>query len=78
MFIVVLPSTSPQRNVLNRDNSDTEAGPPGGRSSIHRKADSQLLFQALNFLTVVSSGLMMWKGLCLVTNSESPIVVVLS
>jgi signal peptidase len=26
----------------------------------------------------VSSGLMMWKGLCLVTNSESPIVVVLS
>ncbi|GFZ47655.1 Signal peptidase I [Saitozyma sp. JCM 24511] len=37
-----------------------------------------LLFQALNFLTVVSSGLMMWKGLCLVTNSESPIVVVLS
>jgi signal peptidase len=39
---------------------------------------SQLLFQALNFLTVVSSGLMMWKGLCLITNSESPIVVVLS
>ncbi|WWC86948.1 signal peptidase I [Kwoniella dendrophila CBS 6074] len=37
-----------------------------------------LLFQALNLLTVVSSGLMMWKGLCLVTNSESPIVVVLS
>ncbi|KAK4684507.1 signal peptidase I, partial [Tremellales sp. Uapishka_1] len=37
-----------------------------------------LLFQALNFLSVVASGLMMWKGLCLVTNSESPIVVVLS
>ncbi|WWD21464.1 signal peptidase complex catalytic subunit SEC11 [Kwoniella shandongensis] len=37
-----------------------------------------LLFQALNFLTVVASGLMMWKGLCLFTNSESPIVVVLS
>ncbi|ORY30999.1 hypothetical protein BCR39DRAFT_527567 [Naematelia encephala] len=37
-----------------------------------------LLFQALNFLSVVTSGLMMWKGLCLVTNSESPIVVVLS
>ncbi|WRT64810.1 signal peptidase I [Kwoniella shivajii] len=37
-----------------------------------------LLFQALNLLTVVSSGLMMWKGLCLFTNSESPIVVVLS
>lgn len=32
----------------------------------------------LNFLNVVASGLMMWKALCLVTNSESPIVVVLS
>jgi hypothetical protein len=41
-------------------------------------ANTQLLFQALNFLTVIASGLMMWKGLCLVTNSESPIVVVLS
>ncbi|WVF69976.1 signal peptidase I [Kwoniella sp. CBS 6097] len=37
-----------------------------------------LLFQALNLLTVISSGLMMWKALCLFTNSESPIVVVLS
>ncbi|WVR04600.1 signal peptidase I [Kwoniella sp. DSM 27419] len=37
-----------------------------------------LLFQALGLLTVVSSGLMMWKALCLVTNSASPIVVVLS
>ncbi|WOO83751.1 Signal peptidase complex catalytic subunit SEC11 [Vanrija pseudolonga] len=37
-----------------------------------------LLFQLLNFLNVVASGLMMWKALCLVTNSESPIVVVLS
>lgn len=37
-----------------------------------------MLFQALNLLTVVASGLMMWKGLCLLTNSESPIVVVLS
>ncbi|CAD6580862.1 MAG: Signal peptidase complex catalytic subunit [Tremellales sp. Tagirdzhanova-0007] len=27
---------------------------------------------------IVASGLVMWKGLCLVTNSESPIVVVLS
>lgn len=38
----------------------------------------QLLFQALNFLNVIASGLMMWKALCLFTNSESPIVVVLS
>ena len=28
--------------------------------------------------TVVSSALMLWKGLMLVTNSESPIVVVLT
>ncbi|KAK1921544.1 putative signal peptidase [Papiliotrema laurentii] len=37
-----------------------------------------LLFQVLNLLSMVASGLMMWKALCLVTNSESPIVVVLS
>ncbi|EIW71279.1 hypothetical protein TREMEDRAFT_27690 [Tremella mesenterica DSM 1558] len=40
--------------------------------------DNQLLFQLLNLLSVVTSGLMMWKALCLITNSESPIVVVLS
>ena len=47
-------------------------------AQVYRPANKQLLLQALNFLTVIASGLMMWKGLCLVTNSESPIVVVLS
>lgn len=42
------------------------------------KLTHQLLFQALNFLNVIASGLMMWKALCLFTNSDSPIVVVLS
>ncbi|KAG7445618.1 uncharacterized protein BT62DRAFT_896234 [Guyanagaster necrorhizus] len=37
-----------------------------------------LLLQCLNFATVIASGLMIWKGLGLITNSESPIVVVLS
>ncbi|KAF8647303.1 hypothetical protein AX16_006765 [Volvariella volvacea WC 439] len=37
-----------------------------------------LLLQVLNFASVIASGLMIWKGLGLVTNSESPIVVVLS
>ncbi|KAF9442505.1 signal peptidase complex catalytic subunit SEC11 [Macrolepiota fuliginosa MF-IS2] len=37
-----------------------------------------VLLQLLNFATVIASGLMIWKGLGLVTNSESPIVVVLS
>jgi signal peptidase I len=32
----------------------------------------------LNFASTVSSALAMWKGLSLVTNTESPIVVVLS
>jgi signal peptidase I len=31
----------------------------------------------LNFASVMASGLMMWKGLGLITNTESPIVVVL-
>ncbi|KAL9709355.1 Signal peptidase complex catalytic subunit [Leucoagaricus gongylophorus] len=37
-----------------------------------------VLLQVLNFASVIASGLMIWKGLGLVTNSESPIVVVLS
>ncbi|TRM66862.1 signal peptidase complex catalytic subunit SEC11 [Schizophyllum amplum] len=37
-----------------------------------------LLLQALNFAQVIASGLMMWKGLGVITNTESPIVVVLS
>ncbi|KAK2459821.1 hypothetical protein APHAL10511_008142 [Amanita phalloides] len=37
-----------------------------------------VLLQILNFASVIASGLMIWKGLGLLTNSESPIVVVLS
>ena len=35
-------------------------------------------FQVLSFGMIVSSALMIWKGLMVVTGSESPIVVVLS
>lgn len=38
----------------------------------------QLLLQALNIATVIAGGLMSWKALCLITNSASPVVVVLS
>ncbi|KAK4821412.1 hypothetical protein QYF61_019313 [Mycteria americana] len=38
----------------------------------------QLYYQVLNFGMIVSSALMIWKGLMVVTGSESPIVVVLS
>jgi signal peptidase len=38
----------------------------------------QLFTQIIVLGTVVSSALMMWKSLMLVTNSESPIVVVLT
>ncbi|KAH9368069.1 hypothetical protein HPB48_001031 [Haemaphysalis longicornis] len=38
----------------------------------------QLLYQVLNFGMIVSSALMIWKGLMVVTGSGSPIVVVLS
>jgi len=37
----------------------------------------QVLLQILNFASVIASGLMIWKGLGIVTNTESPIVVVL-
>ncbi|KAJ3872620.1 hypothetical protein F5051DRAFT_339012, partial [Lentinula edodes] len=32
----------------------------------------------LNLASIIASGLMIWKGLGLITNTESPIVVVLS
>merc|ERR1711981_579640 len=38
----------------------------------------QALYQFLNFGMVVSSALMIWKSLMIVSGSESPIVVVLS
>ena len=38
----------------------------------------QLAAQILNFALVLSTAYMMWKGLSVVTDSSSPIVVVLS
>lgn len=42
-----------------------------------RVLSPQLFYQVLNFAMIVSSALMIWKGLMVVTGSESPIVVVL-
>uniref|UniRef100_A0A5F9CKK8 SEC11 homolog C, signal peptidase complex subunit n=1 Tax=Oryctolagus cuniculus TaxID=9986 RepID=A0A5F9CKK8_RABIT len=41
------------------------------------KQAEQLYYQVLNFAMIVSSALMIWKGLIVLTGSESPIVVVL-
>eukprot|EP00968_Pinguiococcus_pyrenoidosus_P001524 scaffold69_cov248-Pinguiococcus_pyrenoidosus.AAC.18 len=38
----------------------------------------QLLFQSLNLAMIVFSALMIWKSLMVFTESESPVVVVLS
>ncbi|KAJ8782778.1 hypothetical protein J1605_009860 [Eschrichtius robustus] len=38
----------------------------------------QLYYQVLNFATIVFSALVIWKGLMVLTGSESSIVVVLS
>ena len=37
----------------------------------------QIYYQVLNFGMIVSTALMIWKGLMILTGSESPIVVVL-
>ncbi|VFV40786.1 signal peptidase complex catalytic subunit sec11a [Lynx pardinus] len=42
------------------------------------KCCGELYYQVLNFGMIVSSALMIWKGLMVITGSESPIVVVLS
>jgi len=41
------------------------------------KNKRQLTLQALNLAMIVFSALMIWKGLMVVTKSESPVVVVL-
>merc|ERR1712159_889007 len=45
---------------------------------VRRMNKRQLFYQVLNFGMIVSSALMIWKGLITVTGSESPVVVVLS
>jgi len=47
-------------------------------AAMRRMGARQILLQILQFASVIATGLMMWKGLGLVTNTESPIVVVLS
>ena len=45
---------------------------------VKRMDKRQFLYQVLSFGMIVSSALMIWKGLMVCTGSESPIVVVLS
>ncbi|KDE06867.1 signal peptidase I [Microbotryum lychnidis-dioicae p1A1 Lamole] len=47
-------------------------------ATLRRLGFRHVLLQALNFATVLSTALMMWKGLGVICNTESPIVVVLS
>lgn len=61
-----LPCPGPGRRGLT-DHPPTPSHPPF----------PQLYYQVLNFGMIVSSALMIWKGLMVVTGSESPIVVVL-
>lgn len=42
-----------------------------GLSDLVRMNKRQVLYQFLNFLMIVSSALMIWKGLMVVTKSES-------
>ena len=53
-------------------------GISGWFDELKRMNKRQLFYQVLNFGMIVSSALMIWKGLMVVTGSESPIVVVLS
>ncbi|KAI9243482.1 MGC131207 protein-like protein [Phascolomyces articulosus] len=47
-------------------------------AELRRMNGRQVALQVLNILTIVSTALMIWKGLALTLNTESPIVVVLS
>ncbi|TFY63734.1 hypothetical protein EVG20_g6193 [Dentipellis fragilis] len=85
-----VPSTVQRRghHVLRRAQSNAKAGLPPRQISLYFTRPTvltscpvnalQVLLQILNFASVLASGLMIWKGLGLFTNTESPIVVVLS
>merc|ERR1712226_342528 len=45
---------------------------------VRRMNKRQVYYQFLNFAMIVSSALMVWKGLFVISGTESPIVVVLS
>ncbi|KAJ1536561.1 Signal peptidase complex catalytic subunit, partial [Cladochytrium tenue] len=47
-------------------------------AALGRLSWRQVAHQSLNFFLILTSALMIWKGLAVFTNSESPIVVVLS
>lgn len=47
-------------------------------SDVRRMNARQVYYQFLNFAMIVSSALMVWKGLFVISGTESPIVVVLS
>ncbi|KAJ7589968.1 signal peptidase complex catalytic subunit SEC11 [Mycena floridula] len=51
---------------------------PESFKNIRRFGVRHVLFQALSFALTISSSLMIYKFLCLLTNSASPVVVVLS
>jgi signal peptidase len=46
-------------------------------ANLKRMRARQILLQVISFGLIVSSALMIWKTLMVVTGSESPIVVVL-
>src|SRR5436309_1777647 len=47
-------------------------------SGLSRMQPRQLAAQVLNFALILSTSYMLWKGLSVITDSQSPIVVVLS
>lgn len=47
-------------------------------ADLKRTSVRPLLLQILNFATVIATALAMWKGLSVLSDSESPVVVVLS
>ncbi|XP_064592177.1 signal peptidase complex catalytic subunit SEC11C isoform X1 [Zonotrichia leucophrys gambelii] len=71
-----------RRRCAGRGRSGPGAREPrrGRHGSVRGPAahEQALYYQVLNFAMIVSSALMIWKGLIVVTGSESPIVVVLS
>ncbi|XP_021401006.1 signal peptidase complex catalytic subunit SEC11C isoform X2 [Lonchura striata] len=73
------PRCSPWRCAEGGGGAGRRAPRRGRDGSVRGPAahEQALYYQVLNFAMIVSSALMIWKGLIVVTGSESPIVVVL-
>lgn len=75
------PTSNNNNNPLTRTPTHYDSSPPQPAKMLTSSTGMSprtLLLQGLNFLFIMATAFMMWKGLSVAADSQSPIVVVLS